>query len=66
MLGDPVKAFAGLFGQQLRIHPPVVIDPEDRLAVVAALSDVMGTSDRNASGQSGHKITLQRPFRPCQ
>jgi hypothetical protein len=38
------------------------------LAVVAALGDVMGTSDRDGSGQSGHNAhsTAQSHLAPSQ
>jgi hypothetical protein len=39
---------------------------EHALAVVAALGDVMGTSDRNGSRKSGHDAILQPRSSACQ
>ena len=39
-----------LLFEELQIHPPIIIDEEDILAVVASLGDMMGTSGRNCSG----------------
>jgi len=41
--------FALLF-KELQIYSPVVIDKENVLTVVAPLSDMMRTSDRDRSG----------------
>jgi len=45
--------------QKVKKHPPVIIYEENILAVIAPLSNVMGTSFDNNSGTSRHddKIT---------
>jgi hypothetical protein len=39
-----------LIFQKLQIHPPIIIDKEHILAVVAALRDMMGESNCYCSG----------------
>jgi len=46
---DLQAVFVRLFGQQLQIHPPIIVDEEYVLAVVVPLCDVMGTTNRNCS-----------------
>jgi len=36
-----------LLGQKLQIHPPIRVDEEHILTLVAPLRDVMGTTTRN-------------------
>jgi len=41
---------ARLLFQQLQIHPAIVVHKENRIAIVAALRDMMRKSDRYNSG----------------
>jgi hypothetical protein len=54
-----------LLGQQLQIHPPVVVDEEEEiLPVVAPLYDMMGTTGHNCPFCPWHSTNLHTPQPP--
>lgn len=58
----PVPSYSvRLLGQQFQIHPPIVVDEEHILPVVAPLRNVMGTPGRHYPCEPWHDATLPSP-----
>jgi len=59
--GADWAALLRLLGQKFQIHPPIVVDEEHILPVVAPLRNVMGTPGRNCPRKPWHDATLPSP-----
>jgi len=58
---DRQAVLVRLLGQKLQIHPPIVVDEEHILPVVAPLRDMMGTADHNCPCKPWHDAKLPSP-----
>ncbi len=55
-----------LLGQQIQIHPPVVVDEEHILPVVAPLHDMVGATGHNCSSCPWHNARLHPSYAPVK